>query len=112
MDQKRSLNQVNIRRYKELDRNIKSKCNKEKEKWLKSKCEKIKALKNKDMRNIYQEIRAVTGKKWCTSSGYICSKDGKIILEQVDILDRWTKYLEDLFDEERGDKLVIRKELA
>ena len=60
---------------------------------------------------MHQEIREVTGKKWCTSSGCIRSKDGSIILEQMDILDRWTEYLEDMFDDERGDKPVIRKEL-
>ena len=58
-----------------------------------------------------QEIREVTGKKWCTSSGCICNKGGSILLEQVDILDRWTENLEDLLDDERGDKPIIRKEL-
>ena len=58
---------------------------------------------------MHQEIRKVAGKKWCTSSGCIRSKDGGVILEQVDILDMWIEYLEDLFDDERGNKPVLGK---
>ena len=111
MDQRRAAKKENEGKYKELNKKIKKKCNKEKENWLNSKCENIEALKNKDARNMCQEIKEITGKKGCVSNGCIKAKDGSMILEKVNILDRWKEYIEDLFEDDRGEKPVIRKVL-
>ena len=110
MDQRKASKQVK-RGTKNLIGISKGNTMKKRKKWFNSKYEKIKALENKDVRNMHQEIREVIGKKCYTSSECIYRKDRSMTLEQVDILDRWTEYLEDLFDDERGDKPVIRKEL-
>ena len=43
----------------------------------------------------------------CMSSGCIESKDGTLIMEKNQILERWSEYIEELFDDERGQKPVV-----
>ena len=64
MDERRAVKHE-TEKCKELSRRIRKKCNKEKEKWLNNKCGKIEKLKNKDARNVHQEIKEITGKKNC-----------------------------------------------
>lgn len=111
MDRRRATKQENIEKYKQLDESIKKKCNEEKETWLNSKCEQVESLKNKDARNMHQEIKEIVGRKVCVSSGCIRAKDGSILLEKEDIMSRWTEYIGELFEDERGGRPVIRKEV-
>jgi hypothetical protein len=57
----------------------------------------------------HKKIDEVTGKSRCTSSGCIKSKDGTILMEKCDILNRWSEYIEELFDDNRVSKPNIKK---
>ena len=58
---------------------------------------------------MHEKIKEATGKSFCTRSGCIKAKDGSIIMERERILDRWSEYIKDLFEDERGNKPVIKK---
>ena len=60
---------------------------------------------------MHKRIKDMTGAKTCSSSGCIRSKDGTIITEKDDILERWTEYIEELFRDNRGGKPEIRKNI-
>ena len=60
---------------------------------------------------MHEKIKSISGRKTCTSSGCIQSKDGTLIMEKDEILERWSEYIEELFDDERGQKPVIRKNI-
>ena len=49
------------------------------------------------------------GTKGCTASNCIKAKDGNLLMEREDVLNRWSEYIEDLFQENRGEKPIIKK---
>jgi hypothetical protein len=60
---------------------------------------------------MYENIREITGKIFCSVSGCIRSKGGEVIMEKEKIIDRWAEYVMDLFDDTRCEKSSIRKEV-
>ena len=60
---------------------------------------------------MHKRIKDLTGAKTCSSSGCIRSKDGTIITEKYDILERWNEYIEELFRDNRRGKPKIRKNI-
>ena len=96
--------------YKQLHREIRKKCREAKEEWLKNECAEIEKGKETDSKAMHKRIKDLTGAKTCSSSGCIRSKDGTIITEKDDILERWTEYIEELF-RNRGGKPEIRKNI-
>ena len=54
------------------------------------------------------QIKEVTGKK-CGNGTTTCveAKDGTIIMEKDKILDRWSEYIGELYDDDRGEMPVI-----
>ena len=58
-----------------------------------------------------QENKILDRSKTCSSSGCIRSKDGTIITEKEDILERWTDYIEELFRDNRGGKPEVGKNI-
>ncbi|GFN94926.1 hypothetical protein PoB_002143200 [Plakobranchus ocellatus] len=85
--------------------NGKIKCNAAKEEWVNQQCQKIEQKLNIDSKFMHAKIKDVSGKKIkCSSPGYITSKDGTMIMDKKKILNRWSKYVEDLFEDDRGKK--------
>ena len=80
---------------------IKANCFKEKEKWLNNKCEEIEAKKNTDAGNMHSNIRQITGGRKCTSNGCVKSKSAEIIMEIAQVLQRWTEYIKELYEDDR-----------
>ena len=97
--------------YKDIDKQIKAKCTQAKETWMNEECEEIERLDRTDMALMHKKIKSISGLKMCTSSGCIKSKDGTLIMEKNQILERWSEYIEELFDGERGQKPVVRKNI-
>ena len=51
---------------------------------------------------MHKKIKAFTGMKRCTVSSSKEDKDGEIITESIKIIKRQTKYIEKLFQDDRG----------
>ena len=111
MRRRQAIPQRNSDEYKQLHREIRKKCREAKEEWLKNECAEIEKGKETDSKAMHKRIKDLTGAKTCSSSGCIRSKDGTIITEKDDILERWTEYIEELFRDNRGGKPEIRKNI-
>ena len=91
---------------------IEAKCIKEKEKWLNNKCTEIEAKKYTDAHKMHSNICKITGRRGCTSSGCIKSKSGEIIMEKAQVLQRWTEYIKELYEDDRHkEKPGIKKDM-
>ena len=101
----------NVEKYKRSNEVIKKRCNEAKEKWLNEQCLEIERNQNRDSKYMHTKIKELSGKKGCSSSGCIKSKQGSILMDKQDVLDRWAEYIEELFEDERGERPVIKKEL-
>ncbi|GFO14237.1 endonuclease-reverse transcriptase [Plakobranchus ocellatus] len=89
------------RKSKDLNRNIKIKCNAAKEEWINQQCQDIEQKLNIDSKFMHAKIKDISGKKIkCNSPGYIKSKDGKMLMEKKEVLNRWSKCVEDDFKDE------------
>ena len=111
MRRRQAIPQRNSDEYKQLHREIRKKCREAKEEWLKNECAEIEKGNETDSKAMHKRIKDLTGAKTCSSSGCIRSKDGTIITEKDDILERWTEYIEELFRDNRGGKPEIRKNI-
>ncbi|CAF5183930.1 unnamed protein product, partial [Rotaria magnacalcarata] len=110
MEQRR-LKKSNLLEYKLIDKAIKKKCSEAKEKWLNEQCSEIESKLSVNTKFAHQKINEITGKSKCTSSGCIKSKNGTVLMEKGDILNRWTEYIEELFDDNRTSKPNIKKNI-
>ena len=97
--------------YKHIDKEIRKKCREAKEVWINNKCEEIERYKNVDSAAMHKKIKEISGQKSCSASGCIKSKQGTIIMEKKEILERWTEYITELFHDCRGEKPAILKNL-
>ncbi|GFN97983.1 dolichyl-phosphate beta-glucosyltransferase [Plakobranchus ocellatus] len=61
---------------------------------------------------MYRYIEEITGRRTCLSTGCIRSKAGDIIMEKEKILNRWAEYINELFDDQRHDFDVTKKNFA
>ena len=76
--------------YKELNKEIRNKCNEAKEIWLNNKCAQIEANSRYCTKDMHDEIRELTGKrKSCPQNGCIRTNDGSMLTDRNEILDRW-----------------------
>ena len=93
-------------KYKEIDDEIKKKCMEAKEEWLNQKCSEIEELsKENNLAPMYEEIKKFTKTKTATS-GCIKDKSGNMLFETDEICRRWTEYVEELFQENRGENPI------
>jgi exonuclease III len=110
MEQRR-LKKSNPHEYQLIDKSIKKKCSEAKEKWLNEQCSEIENKLSVNTKFAHQKINEITGKSRCTSSGCIKSKNGTVLMEKGDILNRWSEYIEELFDDNRASKPNIKKNI-
>ena len=101
----------NIDLYKTLNTQIKDKCNEAKEQWINEKCKEIENNMTVDSKYMHSKIKDIKGTEGCTASNCIKAKDGNLLMEREDVLNRWSKYIEDLFQDDRGEKPVIKKDM-
>ena len=81
--EKRRLAKPNKVRHKEINKEIKRKCDQAKEKWLNEQCEEIETELYKEPIAMYKRIQEITGGKASSKTGCIKSKDGSIIMEKT-----------------------------
>ena len=114
------LNLMNERRekkrkteeYKEIDKKIKSMCKKAKIEWWDTKCKDIERLeKEYKTKEMHDRIKDVTGKdKHQRGNELIRDKDGNMLFDEEAIQGRWEEYVQELYDDERGDMPTIPDE--
>ena len=104
MENRRRIKNTSTEAYKELDRQIKRKCLERKEEWLKSQCEEMERLERIDSRLTAEKIRELTGRKRAARSSMIKDRNGNMLTEKGDVLNRWKEYVEELYrDGDRSD---------
>ena len=91
----------NEQKYSEICKFVKKKCNEAKEKWINDQCIEIEKQTDKDSKYMHQKIKEVTGKNPLSKTGCLKSKDGQILMGKNEILNRWSEYIEDLYNDER-----------
>lgn len=109
MEQRRKCKE-NEKAYVSLHAQITTKCKEAKEKWLKDKCELIEQLqKTNNSKRMHDKIKEVTNwKKSGATTGCIKAKDGSTIMEKGKIMQRWSEYIKDLYDDkDREDNFDI-----
>ena len=97
--------------YKTLNTQIKDKCNEAKEQWINEQCKEIENNLTVDSKYMHSKIKDIKGTKGCTASNCIKAKDGNLLMEREDVLNRWSEYIEDLFQDDRGEKPMIKKDM-
>ncbi|GFO40610.1 endonuclease-reverse transcriptase [Plakobranchus ocellatus] len=67
---------------------------------------------NIDSKFMHAKIKDVSGEEIkCSSPGCIKSKDGTMLMEKKEILNRWSEYVEDLLKDDRCKKPIIKKKI-
>ena len=92
-----------------LNKAVKKKCNEAKEKWINEQCQEIEQNKHLDSKYMHSKIKEVSGKQSCTSTNCIKSKDGTVLMDKEDVLNRWSEYIGELFKDNRGERPAIKK---
>ena len=102
MEERRKNKGKNERKYTELNSKIKDKCAKAKEEWIDKQCKEIEQLEKRNTKAMYEKIKELTGGRRTTRSNTIKSKEGRVLMETTEVLNRWSEYIEELFkDDER-----------
>ena len=103
MDTRRKA-KPNTEVYKQLDKEIKSEYHTAKERMLTEQCDLIEQLESAyKFDQTHAQLRKVTGRG--NNAGVttcIEDRDGNIIMEQENILERWHEYINILYDDARG----------
>ncbi|GFO13502.1 hypothetical protein PoB_004000700 [Plakobranchus ocellatus] len=99
-----------MKHYKSLSE---KKCDEAKENWINDKCNSIDLHCRSTPQVMYRNIDEITGKKTCSSTGCLKSKNGDIIMEkEKKILERWEEYISELFEDQRKDHNVMKNNFA
>ena len=80
-----------VKKYRELDKQMKKRCNEANEHWINTQYEEIEANTGVNSKTVHQKIKEVIGKKATGKTGCKRSKDGDILIEKEDILNRWSE---------------------
>ena len=61
---------------------------------------------------MYRNIEEIIGKRTCSSTGCLKTKEGSIIMDKEKILERWAEYIGELFEDNRKEHDVMKKNFA
>ena len=90
---------------------MKKRCNEAKEHWINTQWEEKEANNGVNSKTVHQKIKEVTEKKaTAKKTGCIRSKDGDILMEKEDILNRWSEYIAELYHDDRGPPPITNNE--
>jgi hypothetical protein len=88
--------------YNKLSKEIKANCNEAKEEWLNKMFKAIDVYRN-NSRSMHKGVMEIVGKKLANKNGCLKSKTGEILMEKCEIINRWTEYIGDLYNDNRQD---------
>ena len=100
----------NTPEYASIEREIRQMCRAAKETWIQIKCKEIEDLEIKhNSKEVHENIKRFTKKKNnITGNGCIRGKNGEIIVDNSDIIERWKEYTEELFWDNRSNKPALQ----
>ena len=70
---------------------------------MNNKCREIEILQKFAPQTMYKNVEEILGRKSNSPNGCLKDKDGNIIMEKDKILDRWSEYIHELFDDSRKE---------
>ena len=85
--------------YSEKNKIIKEKCKNAKELWLNEQCEILKKEEFHNSKLFYSTLKEICGKKSTSRGHCIKDKNGKILMSQKEIEERWAEYVSELYAE-------------
>ncbi|GFN87232.1 craniofacial development protein 2-like [Plakobranchus ocellatus] len=87
--------------YRELEKQVKKRCNKAKEHWINTQCKEIEANTRINSKSTNRGKRGHREKS-VSENGCLRSRGGDII-----ILNRWSEYITELYHDDRGPPPII-----
>jgi len=66
-------------------------------------CEELEDLANKNQQLLYNKIKTMTKPKMKTANTALKNKNGDVIFEKVQVLERWVEYIGELFNDNRPE---------
>ena len=98
MDQRRNFKHDQSE-YSEKTKIIKEKCKIAKEIWLNEQCEILKKEELHNSKLFYSTLKEIYGKKSTSRGHCIKDKNGRILMSQKEIEERWAEYVSELYAE-------------
>ena len=72
------------------------------------KCCEIEDLDKRNQQQLmYERVREVTGKKIMNKSIAIRKKDGRVVMEEEEVMERWVEYIGELFEDDRPTHMEL-----
>ena len=109
---RRRLAKGDQQEYERLLKEVRRRCEEAKECWLNEKYQTIDLLQSRAPNAIYKNIEELVGRKQGVSTVCLKTKNGDIIMDREKILERWSEYIQELFDDERKDIKVMKNNFA
>lgn len=104
MNERKKYKNIDVIRYKEMDKKIKKEIIKAKEVWLSTKCKEIETLqKTHNTKEIHKKVKEMTGKRM-VRTGCIMNKQGKMVTDMEERKIVWAEYVKELYDDQRIDE--------
>ena len=111
MDKRRQAKHNN-ENYEAIHKEIRNKCDEAKENWIKEKYKEIELHQRSTPKEMYRNIEEIIGKRTCSSTGCLKTKKGSIIMDKKKILERWAEYIREIFEDNRKEHDVMKKNFA
>ena len=92
-------------KYKEIDKEIRHMYKERKEAWWNEKCKEIEKLERKHKtKEMHAKVKEMATKIRSTSgTNCIRDKNGKMLFDSNDVINRWVEHVTELYHDERGD---------
>ena len=97
--------------YRKKANMLRRKCGNAKEIWLNEQCSEIERMKLTNPKEMYDRIKVLSGRNSQTCSGCIRAKDGRIFVDDEDIMKRWTEFIAELFEDDRRERPIIKRNM-
>ena len=85
--------------YNDLKREVQNALRKDKQEWLEEKCTEVEKMNRRhNTSGVYKTIKEITGKRGMRQMG-IKDKDGKILTDGEQVLNRWKTHTENMYSQ-------------
>src|SRR2546425_470584 len=106
-ERRKCKNMRDEEQYKKLKQEIRKLCRQAKDKYYEDKCKEIEMLDKAHSQLMYQKIKELRP-KGNRGLQTIKSKQGNVLIEKDEVMERWADYVEELYkDENRGEDDII-----
>ena len=78
---------------------------------LNAQCSEMKRMKLTNSKEIYDRIKALSGRNSRTCSGCIKAKGGRILVDDKDIMKRQTEYTAELCKDDRRERPIVNRNM-